>query len=78
MTSELWLWLVVVLCTTWSLHVTWTNPNPIPSEEEKREVLAVERHMRYLLTALMQVCAAFLISGPVMKADHGLAGADFG
>ena len=75
-TSELWLRLAVMLCTTWSLHVTSTDPNPIPSEEEKREVLAVERRMRYLLTVLMRVRAVFLVSGPVTKADHGLVGAD--
>ena len=75
-TSELWLQLAVVLCTTWSLHVTSTDPNPIPSEEEKREVSAVERHTRYLLTALMRVHAVFLVGGPITKADHGLAGVD--
>ena len=75
-TSELWLRLVVVLCTTWSLHVTSTDPNPIPSKEEKREVSAVERRTRYLLTVLMWVRAVFLVGGPVTKADHGLVGAD--
>ena len=56
-TTELLLCLTIMLWTTWSLHMTSRNPNPIPGEGEKRKVSVVERsHARYFLTATMQVC----------------------
>ncbi|KAL4080999.1 hypothetical protein J3A83DRAFT_4367431 [Scleroderma citrinum] len=52
---QLLLRLAAVVSTTWSLHVTTSDPNPVPTEEQKREVSVMERHTRDILGTVMRI-----------------------